>query len=225
VIMSRQNNVIQDFLYRLPAILSSMSLKLHGTGIVGSLVVVAVVLMPSFSAATATAQMMMPQQQMQRSTPHPGMGYNMFNAMGMSMVPDVRITGISIAKYNELSVNLTYIGNGSAPSITVAAMTNHMAMMNMMMIGGFSGNMSSMMVGSNMMMEPDMGAMMGSNRSGMTMTMMDEIHSGMAMNSQTGTTVIENGWQPGRTISIKLEENGSAFEASDLCVMVFPHIT
>ncbi len=194
------------------------------TGI-GESVTVAIVLMTLFSNGIATAQMMMSHQQMQRSTPNQGMGYSsIFNSMGMSMVPDVRITGISIVKDNELAVNLTYTGNGSAPSITVVAMTNHMAMMNMMMgMGGFIGNnMSSVMIHSSMLGMANMGMMMGSNSSGI---MMDGTHSGMAMNSQIGSTVIENGWQPGRAINIKLEGNGSAFEASDLCVMVFPHIT
>lgn len=195
------------------------------TGI-GESVTVAIVLMTLFSNGIATAQMMTSQQQMQRSTSNQGMGYSIiFNSMGMSMVPDVRITGISIVKDNELAVNLTYTGDASAPSITVVAMTNHMAMMNMMMgMGGFSGNnMSSVMIHSSTLGMANMRMMMGgSNSSGI---MMDGTHSGIAMNSQIGSTVIENGWQPVRAINIKLEGNGSAFEASDLCVMVFPHIT
>ena len=60
----------------------------------------------------------------------------MFKANGMSMVQDVRISGVSITGDNTVSINLTYTGNGTSPSITIVAMTNHMEMMNMMMGGG-----------------------------------------------------------------------------------------
>jgi uncharacterized membrane protein len=43
--------------------------------------------------------------------------------------------------------------------------------------------------------------------------------------SQTGSAVINSGWQSGSSISIILEGDGSAHEASDIHVMVFPHLT
>ena len=48
------------------------------------------------------------------------------------MVQDVRISGVSVTADNEVSVNLTYTGNGTSPSVTVVAITNHEAMRNMM---------------------------------------------------------------------------------------------
>lgn len=128
-----------------------------------------------------------------------GMHHSMFKANGMSMVQDVRISGVSITGDNTVSINLTYAGNGTSPSITIVAMTNHMEMMNMMMGGG----------------QMDMG-MMGSTPSDMMMSM---------EGSQTGSAVINSGWQSGSSISIILEGDGSAHEASDIHVMVFPHLT
>lgn len=61
----------------------------------------------------------------------------------------------------------------------------------------------------------DMG-MEGSTPSDMMMSM---------TGSQTGSAVVNSGWQSGSSISIILEGDGSAHEASDIHVMVFPHLT
>ena len=111
-------------------------------GIIGGIGLAAVALGPFFSADIATAQMMQPPQQA-AGLHHPGMNHTMFSVNGMSMVQDVILSGVNITGDNQLSVNLIYSGNASSPSVTVVAMTNHMAMMNMMMDGsGYSGMMT-----------------------------------------------------------------------------------
>ncbi|MFL6522150.1 MAG: hypothetical protein ACJ71B_01580 [Nitrososphaera sp.] len=68
-----------------------------------------------------------------------------------------------------------------------------------------------------------MNMMMGSGK------MMGDMHSGMMMmataGSDTGSAVVNIGWQSGNTASITLEGDRSARDASDICVMVFPHLT
>ena len=43
--------------------------------------------------------------------------------------------------------------------------------------------------------------------------------------SQTGSAVVNSGWQSGSSINIMLEGEGLAHDASDIHVMVFPHLT
>ena len=43
--------------------------------------------------------------------------------------------------------------------------------------------------------------------------------------SQTGSAVVNSGWQSGSSINIMLEGEGSAHDTSDIHVMVFPHLT
>lgn len=130
----------------------------------------------------------------------------MFNANGMSVVQDVRISRVSVTGENEILVNLTYTGNGSSPSITIVAMTNHMAMMNMMMSGG-GEHMDGGMMSPGMM---DMGTMnhtemMGANCS----MMMNGTQSGMMMTttttmagSQKGSSILNSCWQSGSRASL-----------------------
>ena len=70
------------------------------------------------------------------------MNHTMFSVNGMSMVQDVILSGVNITGDNQLSVNLIYSGNASSPSVTVVAMTNHMAMMKIMMDGSGYGGMN-----------------------------------------------------------------------------------
>jgi hypothetical protein len=211
-----------------------MTSNLFSLGMMGTIALTALAPVALFSSQTATAQMMMQDQMMQDTSPQQHeMNHNMFDVMGMSMVPDVRVTGVSITGNNTVSVNLTYTGNGTSPGVTIVAMTNHMAMMNMMMLGhgrdhgGYYSGMTmgpGMMAGPNMMMNnsgfPDM--MMGPG-------MMGDMHSGrmmMAMaGSHTGSAVVNSGWQSGNSTNITLEGDRSASDASDICVMVFPHLT
>ena len=204
-----------------------MSSKLLSLGMIGILAVASMALAALFSSQTATAQMMtMQNQMMQQSNPQqqPGMNHNMFSVMGMSMVPDVRVTGVSITGNNTVSVNLTYTGNGTSPGVTIVAMTNHMAMMMNMMMGPWMMNPGMMMNNSgfpNMMMNPGMmmgPGMMGGMHSNM-MTMMS------TAGSHTGSAVVNSGWQSGNSTSITLEGDRSVRDASDICVMVFPHLT
>jgi len=179
-----------------------MTSKPFSLVMIGIIAVASIALVALFSSQTATAQMMTTQNQMMQQSNNPqqqqsGMNHNMFSVMGMSMVPDVRVSGVSIAGDNTVSVNLTYMGNGTSPSVTVVAMTNHMAMM------------------MNMMMGPGMMDGMPSNMMAMMST----------ADSHTGSAVVNSGWQSGSSISIRLEGDTSARDASDICVMVFPHLT
>jgi hypothetical protein len=233
----------------------SMASKTLSIGmVIGAILAATFAFATLFSNETATAQVMQHQQQMQHqpSSDHQqqGMHHSMFNANGMSMVQDVRISGVSITGDNSVSVNLTYTGNGTSPGVTVVAITNHEAMRNMMRGGGGEqmggGQMDMGMMNQGMM---DMGGMnntgrmmgggggmmdMGTgNQTGMMMgadssMMMGGTPSDMMMSmagSQTGSAVVNSGWQSGTTISIILEGDGSAHEASDIHVMVFPHLT
>jgi plastocyanin len=110
---------------------------------------------------------------------------------------------------------LTYTGNGTSPSVTVVAITNHEAMRNMMMGGGGGEQMGGGMMGGGMM-GADGNMMMNGTQSGMMMT---------TARSQTGSAVVNSGWQSGTTISVMLDGEGSAHDASDIHVMVFPHLT
>lgn len=211
-----------------------MTSKLLPLGMMGTIAVAALAFTVLFSSQTATAQMMMQDQMMQGNIPQQHeMNHDMFNVMGMSMVQDVRVTGLSITGNNTVSVNLTYTGNGTSPGVTMVAMTNHMAMMNKMMMGhgrdhgGYYGGMTmgpGMMNNSgfpDMMMDPNMmigPGMMGDMPSDMMMMM-------AIAGSHTGSAVVNSGWQPGNSTSITLDGEGSARDASDICVMVFPHLT
>ena len=104
--------------------------KTLSIGMVIGTVVTALVIATLFSNETATAQVMQHQQQIQHQPTsghqQQGMHHSMFKANGMSMVQDVRISGVSITGDNTVSINLTYAGNGTSPSITIFAMTNQM---------------------------------------------------------------------------------------------------
>jgi hypothetical protein len=219
--------------------LLNMPSKLFLIGIMGSAVAMAVlfVLGSPFTEQTATAQMMQGPQQMPQHNSSSIMNYSMFNIMGMSMVENVGITGVSITGNNQVSVNLVYTGNGtSSPSVAVVAMTNHMAMMmsNMMMggssMGTTSGNVMTMNPGIMGMESSSMPArgMLGSNGAMMTGGTMNGTQSSMmammTSQSQSGSTVVNGGWQSGSTINVLLAGNGSVYDTSDICVMVFPHL-
>ena len=74
---------------------------------------------------------------------------------------------------------------------------------------------------------PTMG-MMGSNDAMMMGGTMEGTQSSMmammTSQSQSGSTVVNAGWQSGSTINVLLAGNGSVYDTSDICVMVFPHL-
>lgn len=184
-------------------------------GIIGG-VALAVALASLFSTGAATAQMMsMPNQQMtqhqQMQSPYQGMKQSMFSASGMSMIQDVRITGVSITGDNEITVSMTYGGNGTSPSVTVVGMTNHRGMMDMMVGGGMGGMVNPGMTSMN-----SMGAM--------TTNMTNSTQHGM-IQMQSGSSTLDAGWESGDEVTITLDGDASAYDAADVHVMVFPHIT
>lgn len=186
-------------------------------GIIGS-IAVAVAVASIFSMGAATAQMtsmsnqqMMQHQQMQQGQ-HQEMKHGMFSASGMSMVQNVRITGVSITDDNEVVVNLMYSGNSTSPDVTVVAMTNHNGMMEMMSSGGMSGRMSSGTMDMNSM------GTMGTNVTNSTQ------HS-MMMRMQSGSATVDAGWETGDEVQVTLDGNASAYDAADVHVIAFPHIT
>jgi hypothetical protein len=217
-----------------------MSRKFLFVGVIGGLGV-AMVLAVFFSGA-ATAQMMQ-HQQMQHS---PGMKHSMFKAIGISMVQDVSVTGVATTDDDTISVSLAYNGTGSAPSVTVIAVTNHEHIMNMI---GSSSSMGGMMMGSNMMGMNSMGTMAGHGMTGnqntpgwqhpdmpsWNSTQWQNWHSQMTaqinsqpwqMQSQSGSTVLEGGWQSGENaVTVVLSGDTSAYRAPDIHVTVFPHLT
>lgn len=197
--------------------------------IVGLAGTVAIALLLSEAATAQTMQHM-----------NSGIGHNMFSASGMSMVQDVQISGISITDDNQMTVNLIYTGNASSPSVAVIAMTDTMMGENMDgmtgpgAMGMHSGNSGMMagqsMMGSNMPMSwnhQDMPAWNATQWRGWHDQMSAQM-GGSAKSiyheSLTGSTIANSGWESGGSITIRLDGE-SAYEASELHVMVFPHLT
>ena len=93
-------------------------------------------------------------------------------------------------------------------------MTNHKAMMGMMYANSMDGMGSSMMsTGSTGMYD----MMPSSNMANSTQYQM--------MQTQSGSDLVEGGWESGEDVQITLDGDESVYEASDVHVMVFPHIT
>lgn len=156
-------------------------------------------------------------------------GMSMLATNSMSMADGVRVTGLNIEDDDEISVNLEYTGAGSAPRVTVAAMTvSTTGMMNMMM-AEHHGQMMAMNNDMNMM---TMGGMDGNNPGMMTMNIgqgnssngmqssMMSMHNGV----QSGSNVLVSGWVSPSTVTIKLEGSSTASgdEIGHIMVMVFP---
>ena len=194
--------------------------------IVGLAGTVAIALLLSEAATAQTMQHM-------RS----GIGHNMFSASGMSMVQDVQISGISITDDNQMTVNLIYTGNASSPSVAVIAMTNTMMSENMdgMTGPGAMGMQSGMMAGQSMMgsnmpmswNHQDMPAWNATQWRGwhdQISAQMGGSEKSIYHESLTGSTIANSGWESGGSITIRLDGE-SAYEASELHVMVFPHLT
>jgi hypothetical protein len=104
-------------------------------------------------------------------------------------------------------------------------MTNHEQMMVAKMGGGgmsgMGGPMAMGSMSSGMGQQQGMGqGTMGNNTSSMTMMMGQE----NAMQSQTGSTVLEGGWTSGIVVKVRPDGDASVFNAQDIHVMVFPHI-
>lgn len=195
---------------------------------------IAVALVSLFSAVTVQGQMMQHQEIPPQGVSHQGiMKHIMFSANVMSMVSDVRITGVAITEDNDISVSLTYNGSGSAPSVTVIALTNPMQMMG----GSSMGSMGGMMMGSNMMgsstpmwNHPDVPTWNATQwqhwHSQMTTQLGGSYGQSASLQSQSGSALLESEWasesNPG---SIRIDGNTSPYEASDIHVVVFPHLT
>jgi hypothetical protein len=180
-----------------------------------------------FSSMTASAQMMMPSTQNQTNSMMMRYGQNhfsashnmgMFSVMGMSMVKNVAVTGVSVTGDNEISVNVRYTGNEtSTPGIGVFVMTNHMDMMKEHMEAMMYGQNYGMGGGSSMMM--DNNNMVMNSTQGNNSTMMQS-----AWTSHGGSNFVKSGWTAsGNTIKIKLDGT-SAYNAHDIMVMVSPYL-
>jgi hypothetical protein len=104
---------------------------------------------------------------------------------------------------------MMYSGNGTSPDLTVVAMTNHMGMMS----NGWNGGMMN-----NSMMD----------MSGMGMYGMPAYGNGTQyhmMQTQSGSSTVDAGWELGDEVTVTLDGDLSAYDVSDVHVMVFPHIT
>jgi hypothetical protein len=107
-------------------------------------------------------------------------------------------------------------------------MTNHMAMMMNMMMGGMmsdGGGFPGMMMNRGMM---DDGMMMNPgmmNFSGFPGMMMGPGMMRSMAGSQTGSATVNGGWQSGNGTTVVLDGEGSALNASEIHVVVFPHLT
>ncbi|MGI0016470.1 MAG: hypothetical protein ACREBU_23870 [Nitrososphaera sp.] len=152
-------------------------------------------------------------------------GMSTFSTFGMSMVEGVQITGASIASDHEISVNLRYTGNGSSPRVTIVSMAHAdaMNMMNSMMSMSMVPHREVMAADDNNMMMNS--AMMQSNAQNMAMhdggdaTSMMPMH----MNMQSGSNMLNSGWDSPSTVKIKFASDGtSSYDMSQIMVMVFP---
>ena len=116
-----------------------------------------------------------------------------FSASGMSMINNVKVTGVVISGDNSVEVSLNYTGTGSAPPVTVIAMTNHM---HMMQSTGMAGGMSGMDGGMGMMhgsqgsfMQPMMGSSAGGSALWQDNQQWEQWHTDMARwHSQLNST-------------------------------------
>lgn len=137
-------------------------------------------------------------------------GMSIFSSEGMSMVDDVKVIGVTISGDKEISVQLRYVGNGTAPGVTAAVMTHTRDMMSMMGSNSCMNMMNNGMQGhENMMMTNDEGS--------------NSMHQTM-MAPTSGSNVLNAGWKSPSTITVKLQGNATAYEAAHTMVMVFPFI-
>lgn len=155
---------------------------------------------------------------MMTSTPSSAMmdGMSMLATNSMSMVDGVRITGLNIVDNDEISVNLNYTGTGNAPRVTLVAMTaSTTGMMNMMM----SQHHGQMMNMNNNMDMMAMNTGQGNSSNNMQSSMMS-MHNGV----QSGSNVLDSGWESPSTLTLKLEGNSavSEDEIGHIMVMIFP---
>ena len=178
-----------------------------------------------------------------QSSSMPWQGYqgSMFNANGMSAVNNVQITGVSISGSDEVTVDIRYLGKERSPAVTVIVITNPMAMMH-----GFGMADMGMMHGSQsgMMMQPMMGTSWGGSSTLQNNTLVhtqmmaqgtmgprDTLWNGTsniwpdqfpAMQSQTGSDILDAGWTSDSTLTVRLEGEGSPYNGLGIHVMVFP---
>lgn len=143
-------------------------------------------------------------------------GMSFFSGEGVSMVDNVKVIGVSISGGNEISVSLRYSGNGTAPGVTVAAITQSMENMMMpmsMMESDNSGNMMSngMMQGHGSVAASDENSSLGS----MPQKMGEAIHS--------GSNILNSGWNSPSTIIVKIQGNTTS-DDDHVMVMVFPYL-
>lgn len=174
-----------------------------------------------YSTVTAASAQMMQHQGMDMSSMGSGMGMSgglhqskMFSGSGHSAVSNVQVTGIAVTGDNEVTVYLKYTGAEAAPSVVIVAHTNMMDMMSMM-LGGMSGmggmqGMGEMSHGGSMM-----GGMSSMHVTNSTSTMQQP------SSLQVGSTAVSAGWKNG-AFKVKLQGDGSAYDASDIMAMVFP---
>lgn len=223
--------------YRRALGVKNMTSKLFVFGVIGGLVA-ALGLAGVFSALStqSSAQMIQHGTMMgMQSTQGSSMHHTMFSASGMSMVQDVKISGVAMTGDNEITVNLVYQGTGNAPGVTVVAMTNHEAMMSMMMGGSMMGN-TGMMAGNSMMGSsmPMMWSDPGMSTWNATqwrnwhshMTAQEGWSTTQDIQFQGGSSVMSDGWQSGSTVAVKLNGDAvSAYNSADFHVCVFPHLS
>lgn len=141
---------------------------------------------------------------------------SLFSGEGVSMVNNVKVTGVSITGDKEVSVSLKYSGNGTAPGVTLVAMTQSMQdmMMPMSMMG--SDNDTENMMSDGMMQGHEDMAAVGEKGSFDSMSQqMGQIHS--------GSNILNSGWNSPSTITVKIQGNTTAND-DHVMVMVFPYL-
>lgn len=144
-----------------------------------------------------------------------------FGANGMSLVDEVKVTGISIVGEDHILVNLRYYGEGAPPGVSVVAITHSSA--------GMMG-MGMMMQQNPVMMGQEGGMMMGqmesSNLSQAYQQMQNSTSVSITMKSmQSGGNYLESGWQDQQSNSatVLVELDGDT-DGGHIMVMVVPFI-
>ena len=138
-----------------------------------------------------------------------------FSANGMSLVNGVRITGISQVGQDHITVNMSYLGEGTAPGVSIVVFTN-----------GSPGIMGMMSRQQNSMMMGSAQGMMMDERSQLPHQEMQNstTYGSMSMQSmQSGSNYLDSGW-PGaqsNTATVLVQLDGNS-DGGHIMVMVVP---
>jgi hypothetical protein len=172
-----------------------------------------------------------------------------FSATGTSNVENVQVSGVSITSDNQVSVNVMYDGNGTTPAIVIIASSDLIQGAGMMP-HGMMGSMGAMPVGQGTMFSGQNRAWnntqwqqwhsqmaeLHANMNGANLPGMEQLHNqmfanpNMMMASMTsahqnpmwGGMALQSGWSSNTPFIVTFSGGGSAYDANNVSVMIYP---